>query len=501
MQSDFFFHATCLALAATAFGGAFYSGRKGKTHHALLFILAGAFCLRLLPWADPFLHPWDERYHALVARNLMRHPLRPTLYDDPVLPYDFRDWGGNHVWLHKPPLTLWLMAGSMALFGGNELALRLPSLILSTASVYLTYRVCRRVLDERSAIIAAALHGMNGLLITLATGRTATDHVDTVFFFLVSSGATLSVLYRERRSWSIVVLIGLLTGLAVLTKWMAGLLILPLWACLATGRERARALVAKLFVLLAVAAAIVLPWQWHLHSSFPLEAAWESQYNLRHLIEPLEGHEGSPIYYLKRLPRFFGELVYLPLAWFLFRSLRKPRSAGHGMIALWFTLPLLIYSLSATKMPGYVMVAAPAVFCMVGKCVVALWSVPLENRRGWVARAIAVLLLVMPVRYAMERIKPFHIDRPEISQAEEMRQLRERVGDAVVFNTPQPIEMMFYTGATAYSGLPDSTTIAHLKAQGRRVVVMDDGSLPALITRDLAIERRPSSVARRPASD
>ncbi len=52
--------------------------------------------LRLFVLFDGFLHTWDERYHALVSKNMMHNPLLPALYRTPVLPYDFREWSSNH---------------------------------------------------------------------------------------------------------------------------------------------------------------------------------------------------------------------------------------------------------------------------------------------------------------------------------------------------------------------------------------------------------------------
>ena len=55
---------------------------------------------------DPFLNLWDERFHALVAKNLMNHPLMPTLYDDPVVSMAYDRWDRATIWLHKQPLFL-----------------------------------------------------------------------------------------------------------------------------------------------------------------------------------------------------------------------------------------------------------------------------------------------------------------------------------------------------------------------------------------------------------
>ncbi|RYE17321.1 MAG: hypothetical protein EOP51_24120 [Sphingobacteriales bacterium] len=109
-----------------------------KQRAVWLLVLAG-FILRFYCSADQFLHPWDERYHALVAKNFMTHWWVPTLYDNPILGYNNASWAVSHIWLHKQPLPMWLMAISMKLFGVNEMAMRLPSVIMTSIGIKLMY--------------------------------------------------------------------------------------------------------------------------------------------------------------------------------------------------------------------------------------------------------------------------------------------------------------------------------------------------------------------------
>ncbi len=85
-----------------------------------LMLVSAVFCLFVA--STNYLLPWDERYHALVAKNLIEHPLLPALYENPILPYDYKQWAGNHIWVHKQPVTLWGMALSIKLFGTNVIA-------------------------------------------------------------------------------------------------------------------------------------------------------------------------------------------------------------------------------------------------------------------------------------------------------------------------------------------------------------------------------------------
>src|SRR5215212_9111485 len=107
----------------------------------LIVLLASSFLLKLNHLGHASIKGLDESFHALVAKNLLKHPFTPTLYQRHYIPYDYREWQVNHVWLHKPIVPLWQMAASMALLGTTPLAMRLPSAILSTAAVWLTYAI------------------------------------------------------------------------------------------------------------------------------------------------------------------------------------------------------------------------------------------------------------------------------------------------------------------------------------------------------------------------
>src|SRR5205823_3756028 len=123
----------------------------------LALVLWATLGLKLNNLDHTALTRWDEVFHAVVAQNVMKHPWKPTLVDAPYLPYDHKKWGENHVWLHKPILPFWQVALSLALFGVNTLALRLPAAILSTGAALVTYLIGKELFDRRTGLIAATL--------------------------------------------------------------------------------------------------------------------------------------------------------------------------------------------------------------------------------------------------------------------------------------------------------------------------------------------------------
>lgn len=498
---------TILGLAAISttallLWAAFHAERRGKVLPVALAIVAAGLVLRTYVSSDRFLHPWDERYHALVAKNLTAHPLRPMLYDQPLLPYDYRDWRGNHIWLHKPPLMLWLMAGSMKLFGTNELAMRLPSLLLSTAAIFLTFAIGAQLWAPRVGLLAAFFHAINGYLLQLPAGRVPADHIDNGLVFLVELGVLLAVIYARTGDRALLLAIGASAGLAVMTKSLPGLVVFPVWLALVWPWKRPADIARDIRLMALVCALFVLPWYFYTYRAFPQETEWETAYLARHVYERIEGLGGSVFFYLLGMPRYFGEIVYLPLGWFVMllasngwrrTSADTSRAAIPSLhlltpVAVWLLVPYVVFSLLATKMDAYIMTAAPAVFLI--EALFWLWLI--EQRRlpaSWPGRAlywaVLALLIVLPTRYTFERLKTSpHYDRNPI-WARELRELPARVGlgQAVLFNVDRPIEAMFYTPYPAYEGLPTTAEIAQLRRDGFRVIVLDHGDLPPSLRR------------------
>ena len=191
----------CLILA---FWGYFFAWRQyleKKYSWAIFLIILAGLLLRVYAGLDSFLHPWDERYHALVAKNMIENPFFPRLYKYPLLPFDYKDWTANYIWVHKQPLALWLMALSLKVFGISEFVVRIPSILLSTAAIYLTYRITLFFFSgKRLALIAAFLHSIHGFTIVLAAGRTPVEHIDSAFIFLLSWASFLASYFFRKRN-------------------------------------------------------------------------------------------------------------------------------------------------------------------------------------------------------------------------------------------------------------------------------------------------------------
>jgi 4-amino-4-deoxy-L-arabinose transferase len=469
-----------LALGAAAFsyGLALVAARRRRPGLAAALVVAGGLGLRLYASCDDYLHAWDERFHALVARNLMAHPLRPTLYDTPLLPYDHRDWQESAVWLHKPPLVPWLMALAMAGLGVGELALRLPSLALSAASTYAAYRIGLAFRGHAIGLVTAFLYSTNAFLVLLAAGWFATDHVDTALVSFVTLAVAAGVATPPRRASFVAA--GLLSGLALLSKGLPGLLALPVVGLWHSGDAPTRRLAGLTGLALAACVVVAAPWWLYTNAAFPAEAAWERAYDLRHLTEPLEGHRGSVLYHAARMPKIFGELVYRPMLFWLGRLARGPRDPKAVAVTAWIVVPYAVFSLATSKMPAYVMVAAPAVSLVVATaCAWLLDEWRGSARRRWIVGLGLAALLGLPMRILLNDLRLFREHERQPAWAAELEQLGSRLAGqrAVIIGSPRPIETMFYTAQVAYERVPDRPTVESLQERGYRVLVYESEAL------------------------
>lgn len=449
-------------------------------------VLLAALLLRADAANQRSLHVWDESFHALVARNLIETPLRPVLYRAPALPYDSADWTANHIWLHKPPAALWLMAGSMRLFGINEIALRVPSVLLSTLSVILTFLIARELLGTRPALLAAGFHAVNGFLIALAAGRRVADHVDTGLLFFVELAVFLAILFSRCRRWEWLVLAGASVGAGLLTKTWPALVVLPVaFACFTMTAGVRQSLIWSA-TMLAAAAAVAGPWTWSTWNRFPIEAAAATSYTLQHIGSVVEEQRTAWWTYLADLPRFFGELTPVGLAFGVASTAGSPRRPESRLLIVWLAVPYLVFSLVSTRLPAYVMIAAPAVFMLLAAGIG--WGREQLPVRGWGRRGgqgILVLMVLLPGRFLLEPGGPMERRDRSPTFARELERLDERLGlaDAVLFNVPKPIDTMFYTGYTAYERLPTDDEVRDLLELGRPVVIYQRTGAPVAIPR------------------
>ena len=204
---------------------------------------------------------------------------------------------------------------------------------------------------------------------------------------------------------------------------------------------------------------------------------------MQHLTRVLEGHSGGPFFFLVELFRSAGLSGLLAIGYGLW--LARTGEAAR-FLAAWLTAPLLIFSLSATKMTGYLAPELPALALLSAWLARDAWRWA-EWRGGPAALAALVLAASVPLRAvgATAFAMPRALSVPEGYATFRERALHLSAGDRV-FNVRWYPQLMVYSDAWASSAWPTDAAGPHdwvlrcpqspAPPQGYRVMELPDGA-------------------------
>lgn len=491
-----------VALATSSF--VFF--KRSRFRLCLWLLFGAAFFLRfLVADADPFLHDWDERFHALVAKNMITSPFVPMLRTDPIVSYDYTAWCCNHIWLHKQPLFLWQMALSMKFFGVNELALRLPSVLMSALLIFPIFQIGQRLFNIETGYISAFSWAFGYYSIELASGSIGMDHNDTAFLFYTTFSLWAFFEYLHSPIARNVVLVGLFAGCAVLCKWLTGMLVffgMGLHIFQTGFRSK---VIWDMLMAIAMAVTIAAPWQIYTHWRFNQESTYEMAYNARHIFETLENRGEGHGFYWNQLSFQYGSsfniLLIMGLA-LLLTSIKQKIERLH--LFTFALIPYLFFSLVAmTKMVSYVFFIAPMIFIISAQVFSIAFRKMNESGRFFSTLWQGLLLTAIGIYFLRpSEIMAIHIkDKPtkylaivdranKTHNTKVYKRLNALVPEGyVVLNTKpfEDIEAMFYANRNVYSFYFSEEDFHKARTSGRKVAVFKDfvdQSMPEYIKSD-----------------
>lgn len=358
-----------------------------------LWALLTLLVLRLLlMWYLPLTDTTEARY-AEIARKMLETGNWVTPLHDYGVPF----WA-------KPPLSTWLSAASMGLFGVNELAARLPALLLSLGTLWLLADLALRH-SGREVALAAALLLAGGLLFFGAAGTVMTDPA-LLFCVTLSQVAFWHALTpsASRRVWSYVFFIGL--GFGLLAKGPLALVLngLPIffWVLL---RNQWRTLWQRLpwisgsLLMLAIA----LPWYLLAEQRTPgFINYFIMGEHIGRFLDP--GWSGDKYGFAHNTPHgmiwVFALLALLPWsllaplwAWRKRSQLRRITRDGNGdgwllYLALWSVMALLFFTLSGNIIFPYPLPMLPGCALLMAE----LWQRARQPDEGTYLPALSLLV-------------------------------------------------------------------------------------------------------------
>ncbi|WP_157972330.1 glycosyltransferase family 39 protein [Saliphagus sp. LR7] len=236
------------------------SSRIGLDSTLLVLIgLIGAV-VYIVGLGNPPLRTWDESIYMNAARHMVQDGnwLIPHIYWTPEALTPF---------LEKPPLTYWLQAISMRVFGVSKFSGRLPSAMAAIGLAWLCYSIGRDRFDRRAGFAAACILLVLPTVYLLGhSARTGDTDAPLVLF------GSLFVWWVWKGTSDPKWLIpgGIAAGLAVLTKGVAAgvfvIIALPLAGLYWRSYARREAIFGA-----TAAVAVALPWHLYAYLARPTE--------------------------------------------------------------------------------------------------------------------------------------------------------------------------------------------------------------------------------------
>jgi 4-amino-4-deoxy-L-arabinose transferase-like glycosyltransferase len=331
----------------------------------------------------PLLQP-DEGRNAEVAREMKESGawLSPS--------YD------GIAYLDKPAFFFKAVALSLAAFGDNETAARLPSAMFALALLAITFLFCRRVHGMRCAIMAVIIIATMPLYVVFSR----TIIFDMTLAFFVSAAIFAGYRAEEcsgksRRNWY---LLGALTaGFATLVKGPVGFLI-PSLVLFVFHRVEGRRGVWKRFFAplnLLVFFGVTLPWFIGLssqHHDFPYYGLIEESF---HRFTTTTFHRSQPFY-------FYALIVaglFLPWSFILSEAgvatwkNKKLMLSADRLCLVWAVVVVIFFSLSKSKLPGYILTVTVACGILMAR----FFERALANPGGKAARIICRTAITLAI--------------------------------------------------------------------------------------------------------
>lgn len=483
-------HQGVLFCAAVCVAFEVWQAWQGKTKTSVALLAAAAFILRgFAATLDPFLNQWDECFHALVAKRMLDDPVTPRLFLEGVLPTS-TSWAHAGIWLHKPPFFLWQIAASLAVFGPEPWAVRIPSVLWLTALVPVSYRMGQLLADDRAAWVAALLTTCSYYLLELTAGAFNTDHNDTIFIATVACSwwALLELWNDGRRRWAL--LAGLFAACAILTKLFVGAAVFLPWLAVVMWKRDRRAW-AMFGFSAAVAVVLCGLWFGSLAVRFPEELQNQWAFKLDHIARAVDDHRGTWTFHFDVIQKLMGPLVWwLVVPAYGLMVWRSGRMEHRVFLLVLFVAIHATFAWADTKMVSYTMVLFPLYTVAVGAALVVLVdSLIIERFRRPLTIGVAALLAGHFLN--IEAIQHWHT---LASPPKEHQQWRQQQLDAlpvmdelasfvkdpersVVYHVPalHHIQFMFAHGIEATDGMPLAADVERLRNVGYVVYAVQDG--------------------------
>jgi 4-amino-4-deoxy-L-arabinose transferase-like glycosyltransferase len=337
----------------------------------------------------PLLGPDEPRY-AEVAREMVasRDPISPRLC--------------GCLWFEKPVLLYWMAALGYKAFGVNEFGARFLCAVaaLSTA-LFLSY-----VASKTVGIKAGLASGVVLLTSPLFVGFGRAAVTDMPLTWALATSLLLLLLSVTSKGWRALTLwtaSWAMVGVAVLAKGLIGILLFVAIGGLAYLLSRTQ-LPKVRHLLLGLAVSTAVAGIWYAPVILEHGRAFTTEFFVNHHFKRYltnEYHHPEPIYFYPAV-MVLGVVPWpaflVPAVANFLNSARQAQQGArflHWLLWSWVVIPLLFFSFSESKLPGYILPVLPALALIIGIELKKVWegqSTPALRMAGYTTSIIAIAI-------------------------------------------------------------------------------------------------------------
>ena len=331
----------------------------------------------------------DEPRYAQVAREMLERSdwVTPTLQGKP--------------WLEKPAFYYWQAMLSFRVLGVNDQTARIPSAIdaaLMIAVIYFFLRRFRPGSELDGSIIAASCAGMVGFAHAAATD------MPLAACFTIALLAWYAWYESQRKVY--LASFYFFMALGTLAKGPVAPVLAALIILLFAGARRDWRVIARTLWIpgLVLYLAVALPWYVAVQMRNPeFFRIFILQHNLARFSENVYHHRYPfwfyvPVFLLASMPWTAMLMVAIVERgrhmWPMEKERALAREDSWGVfLLLWMFVPLVFFSLSQSKLPGYILPAVPAGALLVSDYVAGFAGRGRQERKAspWLAAAHGAL--------------------------------------------------------------------------------------------------------------
>lgn len=383
----------------------------------------------------PLVGPDEPRY-SQVAREMFERGdwVTPTL--------------GGYTWFEKPILLYWIQIASFNLFGISEFTVRLGSAFFGLGTILSLWILGRRLeLDSAQEAEQSPTSNFANLLALVAAstvGIIAFAHgasFDIIVTFPITAAIVAFFIYDSARSTSALTAFYVFIGLALLAKGLIGIVfpfaIIGFYHLLSWKLPDRRLLISGF---------------WGLGISILVASTWYLPVYLRHghdfidhffIQHHFQRYTSNKFLHPQPFHFFFWVLPLMTIPWMPFflaalwdfaRNLVVRRTNDRGvshrlrLLALaWVAVPLVFFSFSGSKLPGYILPAVPAAVILAADFIYRFMQKSSLRRYGIQAAAATTFLICTFAAFAVA---------PHFAEADSVKHLFEAAADRGLSNAP-----------------------------------------------------------------